>query len=47
MARSVPQSNHSAHYVIGQDGRIAQLVSEDDTADDRRMLTRVYDHLEA
>jgi len=27
-----PSSILSAHYVIGQDGRIAQLVSEDDTA---------------
>jgi N-acetyl-anhydromuramyl-L-alanine amidase AmpD len=27
-----PASVLSAHYVIGQDGRIAQLVSEDDTA---------------
>ncbi|HEV8536512.1 MAG TPA: peptidoglycan recognition family protein [Candidatus Limnocylindria bacterium] len=27
-----PRSILSAHYVIGQDGRIAQLVSEDDTA---------------
>src|SRR2546427_3220210 len=27
-----PGSALSAHYVIGQDGRIAQLVSEDDTA---------------
>jgi len=27
-----PASILSAHYVIGQDGRIAQLVSEDDTA---------------
>ena len=27
-----PTSILSAHYVIGQDGRIAQLVSEDDTA---------------
>ncbi|HET6702560.1 MAG TPA: peptidoglycan recognition family protein, partial [Gemmatimonadaceae bacterium] len=27
-----PTSRLSAHYVIGQDGRIAQLVSEDDTA---------------
>ncbi|HEV8654267.1 MAG TPA: peptidoglycan recognition family protein [Candidatus Limnocylindria bacterium] len=27
-----PASRLSAHYVIGQDGRIAQLVSEDDTA---------------
>jgi len=27
-----PNSILSAHYVIGQDGRIAQLVSEDDTA---------------
>jgi hypothetical protein len=27
-----PASFLSAHYVIGQDGRIAQLVSEDDTA---------------
>ena len=27
-----PASHLSAHYVIGQDGRIAQLVSEDDTA---------------
>src|SRR5437667_8815778 len=27
-----PGSILSAHYVIGQDGRIAQLVSEDDTA---------------
>ena len=27
-----PNSRLSAHYVIGQDGRIAQLVSEDDTA---------------
>jgi len=27
-----PTSRLSAHYIIGQDGRIAQLVSEDDTA---------------
>jgi N-acetyl-anhydromuramyl-L-alanine amidase AmpD len=27
-----PTSRLSAHYFIGQDGRIAQLVSEDDTA---------------
>jgi len=27
-----PASILSAHYVVGQDGRIAQLVSEDDTA---------------
>src|SRR5256712_5424065 len=27
-----PGSALSAHYVVGQDGRIAQLVSEDDTA---------------
>ena len=27
-----PTSRLSAHYVIGQDGRIAQLVSEDDAA---------------
>lgn len=27
-----PASRLSAHYIIGQDGRIAQLVSEDDTA---------------
>jgi hypothetical protein len=27
-----PASRLSAHYVIGQDGRIAQLLSEDDTA---------------
>ena len=27
-----PASRLSAHYVIGQDGRISQLVSEDDTA---------------
>jgi len=27
-----PTSRLSAHYVIGRDGRIAQLVSEDDTA---------------
>ena len=27
-----PTSRLSAHYVIGQDGRVAQLVSEDDTA---------------
>jgi hypothetical protein len=27
-----PSSILSAHYVIGQDGRVAQLVSEDDTA---------------
>lgn len=27
-----PTSRLSAHYVVGQDGRIAQLVSEDDTA---------------
>src|SRR5882672_12216092 len=27
-----PTSILSAHYVVGQDGRIAQLVSEDDTA---------------
>ena len=27
-----PASRLSAHYVIGHDGRIAQLVSEDDTA---------------
>jgi N-acetyl-anhydromuramyl-L-alanine amidase AmpD len=27
-----PSSQLSAHYVIGQDGRIAQLVSEADTA---------------
>lgn len=31
MARPCP-SILSAHYIIGQDGRIAQLVSEDDTA---------------
>ena len=28
-----PASILSAHYVIGQDGRVAQLVSEDDTSD--------------
>src|SRR5712692_4486776 len=27
-----PASILSAHYVVGQDGRVAQLVSEDDTA---------------
>jgi N-acetyl-anhydromuramyl-L-alanine amidase AmpD len=27
-----PQSRVSSHYIVGQDGQVVQLVSEDDTA---------------